>query len=324
MAATEYTYTISTDFPNGKVAPDRLTDEIQSSIIVTALDRIDVNESADTCSIWFKEALSSGDQTILDTIVAAHSGESLAPPATDVKINGARFDSDGKQVIVPTPAPGGSFTWYTSCGDQLSPFKRGEGQGSRITYAIGETGTKNVVVQFAEGVYLHDGEINWKPVDSFSGEDLFSVYVEFDATAITPNPSNTGNCTLYGGYVVIPAAGNGDYDVDLSAAVPIPDSSGPWSINERTEEITIYDENVEKGKYDQRIQILTVTPPSMYLCRNVALGSPRGLFEIDAYLVEWISRHWKLGMEVQKNFVPTSACEINGFMMLFRWHATSD
>jgi hypothetical protein len=75
MSATKYTYSIQNDTPNHKVAPDRLTQEIQQSAIVTALDHIDTN--GDVLDIWFKDVLSSGDQTILTGIVNTHSGEPL-------------------------------------------------------------------------------------------------------------------------------------------------------------------------------------------------------------------------------------------------------
>jgi len=87
MAATKYTFSISTDFPNQKVASERLTQEIQQSAILTALDRIDT--SGDDCDVWFKDALSAGDQTVLDGLVGAHSGDALevVPPTTDEGVN---------------------------------------------------------------------------------------------------------------------------------------------------------------------------------------------------------------------------------------------
>jgi len=72
MAATKYTYSISGDFPNQKVNSTILTKEIEGSAIVTALDYIFT--SGDECDIWFDDALSGGDQTILDGLVAAHQG----------------------------------------------------------------------------------------------------------------------------------------------------------------------------------------------------------------------------------------------------------
>lgn len=79
-----YEYTISTDFPNGKVDPSRLGAEIRASAIVTALEGSQT--SGDTCTIIFKADLSAGDKTILDGIVAAHSGEPLPSETTTVEV----------------------------------------------------------------------------------------------------------------------------------------------------------------------------------------------------------------------------------------------
>lgn len=72
MAMTKYTYSVSGDFPNQKVNSNQLTQEIEASAIATVLDCININE--DVCDIWFVDALSGGDQTILNGIVAAHQG----------------------------------------------------------------------------------------------------------------------------------------------------------------------------------------------------------------------------------------------------------
>jgi len=93
MAATKYTYSISTDFPNHKVGTDRLLQEINFSAIITAVDYI--NTSGDDCDVWFKAALSSGDKTILDGLVAVHSGEHL-PGTFPVEL----FDGDNHPLLV--------------------------------------------------------------------------------------------------------------------------------------------------------------------------------------------------------------------------------
>jgi hypothetical protein len=206
----------------------------------------------------------------------------------------------------------------------LDPLARGEGTLAHITYDAAETGTKNIELDFSEAVYVHDGEINWRGIADFDGTDHFSVYVKFGVSTVVPNGGGTGNCTVIDGYIIVPAGGAGDYDVDLTAACPIPSSQGPWVVNEKTEVITAYVEGQTLGKYDQRILLLLVTPAPLYLVRNVSMGSPRGIFEIDAYLVEWMSRHWKLGMEVNKVKSPVAAVEMNGIIMLFRWKATTN
>jgi hypothetical protein len=83
---TKYTYSISVDFPNGAMAPDRLTQEIRSSAITIALDRIDT--AGDICDIWFKDVLPAVDQTALGGLVAAHSGQPLPGSAQPVSLEG--------------------------------------------------------------------------------------------------------------------------------------------------------------------------------------------------------------------------------------------
>lgn len=70
-----YRYSIQNDFPNHKVAPDRLFVEIEAEI---ANSRIQTGyENADDCDIWFGYELDEEEQTLLDSIVAEHSGESI-------------------------------------------------------------------------------------------------------------------------------------------------------------------------------------------------------------------------------------------------------
>lgn len=81
---SDYVYSIYSDFPNHKVDPSRLRQEIDTSAIVTALSTI--STMGDDCTITFKAALSGGDETILDGLVASHSGEPLEPEETIGKV----------------------------------------------------------------------------------------------------------------------------------------------------------------------------------------------------------------------------------------------
>lgn len=102
MAATKYTYSIQGDFPNQAVAPARLQQEIEDSAMSSALIT-HINTNDDDCDVWFEDPLSVGDETILDGLVAAHSGlayraaqsvivdpsmEAIEPGATIVVANG--------------------------------------------------------------------------------------------------------------------------------------------------------------------------------------------------------------------------------------------
>jgi hypothetical protein len=75
-----YDYSIYNDFPNHKVAPGRLKQEIEEKPEITvALDVPAITTLADVCSIHFKADLDASQQTALDQVVAAHGGEPLEP-----------------------------------------------------------------------------------------------------------------------------------------------------------------------------------------------------------------------------------------------------
>jgi len=79
MAETDYPRNFSAF--TGLIAPytvpdtSSLAQEISDSAIITALSFISTNDNV--CDIWFKAALSTGDEAILDALVAAHTGEPL-------------------------------------------------------------------------------------------------------------------------------------------------------------------------------------------------------------------------------------------------------
>ena len=81
--ATEFTYNIADDTLNGEVSERSLDTSIRDSAIVTALDRVDTTDTEIT--VVFKAALSSGDETVLNGIIAAHDGV-WTPTASPVEI----------------------------------------------------------------------------------------------------------------------------------------------------------------------------------------------------------------------------------------------
>ena len=79
MAPTDYQYTISTDFPTGRVNITQLLQTITYDPAITiAIDPqngINANSpDLDKCNIWFVDPLPVPDQAALDGIVAAHLG----------------------------------------------------------------------------------------------------------------------------------------------------------------------------------------------------------------------------------------------------------
>lgn len=137
MPATSYSYSVPIDVPSGAVSVARLRQEIELSAILT---QIDFNAggitllSGGALTIWFKDALSSGDKQILDgstlqapnspatagSILGDHSGLPLPDDPQDVNVTGGSvavtgtLDGDGK-----IKSPDGTVF----LGDAANPFR---------------------------------------------------------------------------------------------------------------------------------------------------------------------------------------------------------
>jgi hypothetical protein len=110
---------------------DRLTLEIQQSAIVIALSSVTVlGAQAD---IDFKAELSSGDKTILDGIVASHTGEPLPSAEPSVKI------SEPVQVSeMPDPKPFAAPDYRTKLDGTPSITNIPAGQTVALDYVLPE------------------------------------------------------------------------------------------------------------------------------------------------------------------------------------------
>lgn len=116
MADTSYFFSIQNDFPSHKVSLDRLAQEIRQSPIVIALSHL--STSGDVCAVVFKDPLSAGDETILDGLVATHSGEPLPNLQPKVQSDGALVVAQtgltGSELIVATHDYCRKYTWFQS------------------------------------------------------------------------------------------------------------------------------------------------------------------------------------------------------------------
>lgn len=295
------------------------------------------NQQPPNAAYW---ELMTGEIEALCGVVKAHTGEPLPKEVTVVTTETTTEDgspifsldtpqeSDKKFVFVVSPATEGTFTWLSSRGDDLSPTppSSGRGEGTQALLSFTEPDTKEVEIQFCEPVELHDGHVSWKPASSWDFEDSWSLIVRLPATVATPNVGNTGNCNLVatglGFNIVVPAAGDGAYDVDLDDAVPVPDGynkktqlgTGYWDVERYwSETITA---NVEgEGEFN-----LYDTEIDMSFCKNMDCGHPLGIWDLDAYKAEWISKKWKICFKVTK--VTAGAGKIGGYLMIFRPGAT--
>lgn len=213
--ATTYAYEI-TSFPQQLVALDRLASEIAASSIVTAMESLTMTGT--TTKATFKAALSVGDKATLDTLVGVHSGQPLPSTATQVSLDTPKT-SDGKIIFQPSMFPGGVYLYITGAGDD---GQRGNGQS--FAFASDEVGDSSIEFGFKDWVYLASGGLLWQNAE-FGDWVSFSFHAP--ASVVTPNGTNTGNCNLVDPGVgnpvlIVPANGNGAYNINLADANPIP------------------------------------------------------------------------------------------------------
>ena len=107
MASTAYTYVIVDEFPNDKVDPEKLEQEVADSdpaITSAALEGTTCDGDPQSpgalteFKVWFDGVLSSGDETQLDALVAAHDG--IQPK--DIDYTDAALASTDKILIQTT------------------------------------------------------------------------------------------------------------------------------------------------------------------------------------------------------------------------------
>lgn len=257
---------------------------------------------------------------------------------SEVKINTGKATSDGspvlaldcptesdkKIVMVNSPATEGTFTWLSARGDNLSPTppSSGRGEGAQFFLSFTAPDTKEVEAQFIEPIELHDGHISWRPTGDWGFEDSWSISVRMPATVAVANPTNTGNCNLVdtgmGFNIIVPAAGDGAYDVDFNQAVPIPDGysaktgqgTGYWDV------VRYWSEEISPNGAGEGEFNLYDIALEMFFCKNMDCGSPLGVWDLDAYKAEWVSKKWKLCFRVVR--ATTGTGKIGGYLMIFR------
>ena len=320
MALTAYAYNFS-DTLTGRF--DRL--RLENQIIYTrnygfsdftiVFDRIDVNDFGETFTIWFKNELPVEEVTVLNSIVAAHRGDALYP-TLKFKLDSPAED-DSRPNIVINPAPFYWRTCFSGAGDNKNAIfpSSGRGEGQSILVEFDEPGDGYVELEFIEPVYVHDCEASWAPAASWGPKDKLNISVEVPANVVVPNGSNTGNVHLvptgFGFNAIVPAVGNGAYDINLATASPAPViKNGYWEVQAETGQITV---SSNLGASDW--QLFDIPFSSAYI-KNISLGNPLGVLDVETYKVDYIHPAWKIKVSVHKETV--GAGYLCGWFMCFR------
>lgn len=123
--------------------------------------------------------------------------------------------SDGKMFVIPNIFPQGVTLYLAGAGDDSVS---GRGAGNQFMIQSDTAGDSTVEWYFKDVVSMAGGSITW---EGGQAGDYASMEGYAPATAVTPNGGGTGNCNVVNG-LIVPAAGNGAYDVNLANAVPLP------------------------------------------------------------------------------------------------------
>lgn len=203
---TKYSYSIASDTPNQMVSPSRLENEIKESAIVTAIDRIET--AGDVIDVWMKAALSGGDETLLDGLVGAHSGEPLPDTSLPVSLPDVKLE-DGRLYVAQNRVPPGYTLYVTGEADNIATG--GFGGGAQMKFDAANTVRE---FQLLSHSYAIGARAQWQGC---------SIDCYFKATLIAPACSGFTNAA-------------GDFDkVSLGGGFnmfkPVTAGTGAWTGN---------------------------------------------------------------------------------------------
>lgn len=127
-------------------------------------------------------------------------------------------DISGKQRVHQTSRKLGTRIMWIGLGDDTSDMNNvGGGQPFDIKHDIGEGDPEHVYIDFniaTNETWLHEGYMTWKDCDM----DRLTLEMVSRATA---GQAGTGtNYNLYKGYMIIPAAGDGTFDITADITDP--------------------------------------------------------------------------------------------------------
>lgn len=162
-------------------------------------------------------------------------------------------------------------------------------------------------------LYMAQQLTPWDSGTSYSQGDLvthnYVNYVCIEAHSNHEPPNDT--YWLHTANVIIPAAGDGAFDLTKVVAVPYEDQ-GYWDYNIWTDALTPHGAGGDWMLFDFQLD-------DVYMVRNLSASANLGFWELDAYKVEPIYPRWKLGFKVKRpNHATRPAAKVGGHFTCFR------
>ena len=163
--------------------------------------------------------------------------EANVQPTANLRISDPKA-ADGKPFVLPNIFPSEVLLNFTGASDKISAPTARFGGALFALEKVG-VGTATFNVDVLDGVFLAGGHIDWS-----GGSWGSSISMKLTAAASTtkaPAVANQGNCNkvqvAQGAYIIVPAAGDGVYDLDTVIPIPAYDDetnaqTGYWNYSE--------------------------------------------------------------------------------------------
>lgn len=211
--------------------------------------------------------------------------------------------ADGKPIYLPNIFPGPVVLYYAGSADHAT---NGRGQGDMFIISSSAAEDKYLEFSFNDWVYLAGGYIKWTGAQA---GDYVSMKLIAPATPVTAAPQNDGNCNVVNG-IIVPADGDGAYDVNLDDAVPVPAQAtatgddeglpnGYWDWSEpQTGKGTVTVGEVGKARWHLLASSVDLT---RFVSKMPLLGNSELDAMIPAIKPKKILPHWKLRVDLHNS-----------------------
>lgn len=231
------------------------------------------------------------------------------------KVNAAEFEqlfkrqvsvrapvaADGKPFVLPNIFPGEVLLNFAGACDNTSTGRRLE--GPMFAMSVAPSSSEDFDITLLDGVFLAGGNLQW--TGGHLGSEVYLKLLAPASTVKAPTVEGQGNCNLIptglGFNMIVPAAGNGQYDVDY--AVPIPayneetnQQTGFWRYTEPwVGKGTVWPGAPGNSKYN-----LFDAPLELAHMARVALLLPSGQRDMIAPAIKpkWVLPEWTMCITV--------------------------
>lgn len=186
-----------------------INDGVYLSLLPGSYTQIDTSQTPIDQSNQLVSFVSSGDLVINNYTDDLPAAEGLRWIMSGSEL--FKKDFTGKLIVHQSPKVPGYFVYWTGRGDDVTNNIVGKGESLLLYHKIGDPTTQTKYIDFHtidNPTQIREGVINWCkcwPGDNGSCSIVTSV--------MPTEPGVNTNFKLYGGYLIVPAAGDGDIRV---------------------------------------------------------------------------------------------------------------